>query len=60
MNFDYGKHEGNLYQSIALPEGGGVLCPFIKSVRDLIGLPFIANSHSNQNDTKQKEKNVGG
>jgi len=56
VNFDYGKHEGNSYQSIALPEGGGVLCPFIKSVRDLIGLPFIANSHSNQNDIKKKEK----
>jgi hypothetical protein len=23
-------------------------------------LPFIANSHSSENDTKQKEKKVGG
>jgi hypothetical protein len=34
---DYGRHEGTSYQSIALPERGGVLCPFIKSVKDLIG-----------------------
>jgi hypothetical protein len=34
--FDYGRLGGTLYQFIALPERG-LLCPFIKSVKDLIG-----------------------
>jgi hypothetical protein len=33
--FDYGRLEGTSYQFIALPERG-LLCPFIKSVKDLI------------------------
>ncbi len=35
--FDYGRQQDTSYASIALQERAGVLCPFIKSVKDLIG-----------------------
>ncbi len=54
------KAQRHFIPIIYLSERGGVLCPFIKSGQDLIGWrplkchEFIANSHSNQNDTQKK------